>query len=500
MTVYLIGAGIGKIDYLTIQAKSIISQAEVLIYDDLVDLELLSLVSENCLKIKVGKRGGKKSTSQDEINQLLIYYANRANKVVRLKGGDPGVFGRLNPEIEVLSSIDCDFKLMPGISSALAAPLLAGISLTDKIDSQGFMVVTGNNPLTLDWQILSKIDTLVILMGASHLPIIVQKLLQNSQDSQRAISIVKNCGRDNQQIWVSTLGGILQEICNISLSPAVIIIGKVVEKRKMSNYHKSFPLAGKTVLVTRSASQSNTFRHLLEEKGATVIEMPTLIIKPPSSWDGLDQNIKNLSQFDWLILTSANAVEYFFQRLNYLGKDSRDLNLVKIAVVGQKTAEFLEKYGIKANYIPPNFIADSLIENFPESLNQKNILFPRVETGGREILIQELTKKGAKVIEVAAYESGCPLEIDPIAKEALQDQIIDIITFASSKTVKNFYQLIDQEILQTTDFNLQSLLKNVAIASIGPETSKSCHQLLGKVNIEATEYTLEGLITAIISH
>jgi uroporphyrinogen III methyltransferase/synthase len=498
MTVYLIGAGIGQIDYLTLKAKEILSQAEVLIYDALVEPKLLNLVPDNCLKIDVGKRGGKASTSQSSIDQLLVSYAQQAKTVVRLKSGDPGIFGRLNSEIEALTTAKCDFELIPGISSALAAPLLAGISLTDKIDSNCFAVLTGNDPDRLDWQTLAKIDTLVILMGGRTLPIIVQKLGENGKNPTLPVAIIRNCGRINQQIWWGTLANIVEKTLNISLSPAIIIIGKVVEKRKMPSHTDSFPLAGQTILITRAASQSDKFRNLLEDKGATVIEMPALVIQPPSSWHDLDRALTNFSQFNWLILTSANGVEYFFQRLNDLGKDARHLGEVKIAVVGQKTAQFLSKYGLKPDFIPPNFVADSLGETFPESLNNQKILFPRVETGGREILVQELTKKGAEVVEVSAYQSACPTKIDPLASQALQEGIIDIITFASSKTVKNFHQLITNEIVNTFPITLESLLEKVSIASIGPETSKTCNQLLGKVDIEAKEYTLEGLVEAII--
>lgn len=265
----------------------------------------------------------------------------------------------------------------------------------------------------------------------------------------------------------------------------------------MTTYANRFPLAGKTILVTRAASQSNNFRQLLEDKGATVIEMPALVIQNPSSWDSLDKAIANLAEFNWLILTSANAVEYFLKRLNDLGKNIESLKGIKIAVVGKKTAEFLAKYNLKADFIPPNFVADSLIENFPEFLADKKILFPRVETGGREVLVEELSKQGAKIIEVAAYQSGCPTEIDSTAWQALQKGIIDIITFASSKTVKNFHQLVISASENNPEI-INFLLQNILIASIGPETSKSCYQLLGKVDIEAEEYTLEGLINSII--
>lgn len=230
MTVYLVGAGIGNIDYLTIKAHKIISTAEILIYDALIDTELLTLVPTNCLKINVGKRAGKKSTPQNSINEILIDYGQKYQTVVRLKGGDPGVFGRLNPEMEALTAANCDFELIPGISSALAAPLLAGISLTDKIDSKCFTVVTGNDPNTLNWEALAKIDTLIILMGSRNLAQIVEKLQENGRSPSFPIMIVRNCGHHNQQIWVGNLANIVEKTLNLSLSPCVIMVGKIVRK------------------------------------------------------------------------------------------------------------------------------------------------------------------------------------------------------------------------------------------------------------------------------
>ncbi|MDZ4871902.1 MAG: hypothetical protein CLLPBCKN_001290 [Chroococcidiopsis cubana SAG 39.79] len=225
--------------------------------------------------------------------------------------------------------------------------------------------------------------------------------------------------------------------------------------------------------------------------GATAIEMPALEIGAPSSWMGLDNAIAQLSDFDWLVLTSTNGVDYFFERLLAKGKDTRALAGVKIAVVGQKTAQSLQQRYLQPDFIPPDFVADSLVENFPESLAGKKVLFPRVETGGREVLVKQFTAKGADVLEVAAYESRCPQSIAPEALEALQSHKVDIITFASSKTVRNFCQLI----APYNNINLDG----ICIASIGPQTSKDCISLLGRVDIEAEEYTLDGLLQAIIS-
>ncbi len=255
------------------------------------------------------------------------------------------------------------------------------------------------------------------------------------------------------------------------------------------------PLAGKTILVTRSVGQSSYFAELLIEFGANVVEMPALEIGPPSSWDGLDNAIANLSSFNWLVLTSTNGVEYFFERLFAQGKDARALTDVKIAVVGEKTAQCLNKHCIQADFIPPNFVADSLVEDFPEKLVNQKILFPRVESGGREILVKELTQKGAEVIEVPAYQSCCPSNIPPSAELALQSGNIDIITFASSKTVQFFCQLATRVFPENA---IGSCLEGICIASIGPQTSKSCQELIGRVDVEAEEYTLPGLTQALI--
>jgi uroporphyrinogen-III synthase len=257
----------------------------------------------------------------------------------------------------------------------------------------------------------------------------------------------------------------------------------------------TLPLAGKTILVTRSAGQSSQFAQMLIEEGASVIEMPALEIGQPSSWEGLDSAIADISSFDWLILTSTNGVEYFLERLFAQGRDARSLKGLKIAVVGEKTAQCLVQRGLRADYVPPNFVADSLIENFPEELTNKKILFPRVESGGREILVKELSTKGAEITEVAAYQSCCPNNIPPSAELALQSGTVDVITFASSKTVQFFCQLAAKIF---GDNSINNYLEAVCIASIGPQTSKSCHELIGHVDVEAVEYTLPGLKQALI--
>jgi uroporphyrinogen-III synthase len=253
-------------------------------------------------------------------------------------------------------------------------------------------------------------------------------------------------------------------------------------------------LANKTILVTRSLSQSSDFTALLEAQGATVIEMPALEILPPSSWEDLDKAIEQLPSYDWLILTSGNAVNYFTLRLLALERDYRDLHHLKVAVVGEKTAQFLKWRGLRPDYVPSNFVADALVEHFPDNPQGQRLLFPRVESGGRELLVKAFTDRGAIVTEVAAYQSGCPQAADSSILTSLENDKVNIITFASSKTVKHFCKLIKESFGE----HWRTILDPVLIASIGPQTSLTCHELLGRVDIEAEEYTLPGLTQAIV--
>jgi uroporphyrin-III C-methyltransferase/uroporphyrinogen III methyltransferase/synthase len=228
MTVYFVGAGIGGVDYLTLKAARIISGGEVILYDALVDTQILDLTSVQCIKICVGKRGGKMSTSQESINELLVTYAQQYKKVIRLKSGDCGIFGRINPELDALQAINADIEFIPGVSSALVAPLLANIMLTEKNDSQCVTIVTGHDPDSLNWSMLSQVDTLVILMAGKNLSIIIEKLQLYGRSPDFPVAIIKNGGSSQQQVWKGRLDNIVEKTLNISLSPCIIVIGKVV--------------------------------------------------------------------------------------------------------------------------------------------------------------------------------------------------------------------------------------------------------------------------------
>jgi uroporphyrinogen III methyltransferase / synthase len=526
--VFIVGAGIASVEYLTIAAYQLLCHADVILYDALADTSLLQLAPQTCLLFAVGKRGGRDSIDQAEINRLLIENCWQGKCVIRLKSGDPWVFGRSVAEMQALHEAGCEFEVVPGISSAIAAPLFAGIPLTDTESSPCFTVITGHDLEILPWSALHQIPTLVILMGTRNLPQILDKLLIGKMP-QTPIALIQWCGRSQQQVWTGTLADMLAKLPDRALSPAIIIVGDVVQYHSwmfdrdrfgqnqfrwskmlengklkiheipmdLLNTQTSLPLVGKRVLITRAAGQSSQFTDMLTAQGAVAIEMPTLAILPPTSWEALDRAIADLDNYDWLILTSANAVESFFERLFRAQKDSRSLHKLKLAVVGQKTADILGKYGITPDLIPDNFIADALIETFLArfpTIAGMRILFPRVQSGGREVLIEQFREHGAEVDAIAAYESGCPTEIDAIALQAIQTQQIDVVTFASSKTVKHFCQLLSS-VAAIEEW--KSWLLPIKIASIGPQTSIACRELLGRIDCEAEEYTLEGLTKAI---
>lgn len=500
--IYFVGAGPGSLDYLTLRGYELLQRADVVFYDALVAPELLACCRSTCECVEVGKRSQRASIPQTEINQSLVDRCQRGQRVVRLKGGDVGLFGRLREELTALTAAGCTFEIVPGVSSALAAPLLAGLCLTEKHSSRVVAIGTAHDMEALNWAALCQLDTLVLLMATQNLGPIIEQLFRFGRADTEAIALIRWAGHPQQQAWFGTLATIRAQVSGKNLAPAVIVIGpgavplfpgrlENVPQRSPDLAFMSTPLHDQTILVTRAASQVSSFSQQLQRLGATVLEMPTLEIGPPQDWHGLDQALQNLTAFDWLILTSHNGVDFFFQRLETLGLDSRALGKLKIAVVGEKTAQTLKNYGLRPDFVPPAFIADALIAHFPVSVAGLSVLFPRVETGGRPILVEAFRAAGATVTEVAAYESRCPTQVDPAVQKALEEHQINTITFTSSKTVQHFCQL-----LGGSD-RCQELLNQAKIASIGPQTSQTCQTLLGRVDIEAQEHSLDGLLAAL---
>ncbi|MEM6351533.1 MAG: uroporphyrinogen-III C-methyltransferase [Cyanobacteria bacterium P01_D01_bin.14] len=493
--VFIIGAGPGEVAYLTVRAQQCLRQADALMYDALVDPAFLQVLPAGCEQLPVGKRGGQPSTPQSTINQLLVQLCQQGKTVVRLKSGDPFIFGRTTAEIQALQTAGCAFEVIPGVSAALAAPLLEGIPLTDPVLSRGFGVFTAHDLDALDWPHLSRLETLVFLMGGRGLADICQRLQRYGQRGETPVAVIQWAGQSRQRVWQGTVLSIAQKTKGVKLSPCVIVVGEVVRLRDYLRPSVApLPLSGQTLLVTRATGQSSEFTQLLVAQGASVIEMPALEIVPAKDLQPLDAAIGQIASYDWLILTSANAVTFFLDRLRHLGFDLRALAGVNIAVVGRKTAKILNERGLTPDFIPPDYIADALVEHFPVSRRGLKVLFPRVAQGGRPLLVKAFREQGAQVDEVAAYDSVCPGAIAPAAFAALQSDQITTVTFASSKTVRHFVQLM----AQTFGVGWLERLAGVAIASIGPQTSATCHELLGRVDIEATDYTLEGLTGAIV--
>lgn len=503
--VSIVGAGPGKLAYLTVGGLERLRQAEVLVADALLSPDLLQQVPPGCDIRDVGKRGGQPSMTQADIDTLLVSLARAGKRVVRLKSGDPFVFGRTASEIQALRQAGCAVEVIPGLSSALAAPLLAGIPLTDPVLSAGFAVFTAHDPDALPWDALAALPALALLMGGRQLGTLCRRLVAAGKRPETPVAIIRWGGHPQQQIWEGTLLSIEQQVRGDTLSPCIIVVGEVVQLRPhlgpsstdaistLANppmsASNSAPLQHTTVLVTRAAGQASQFSTLLQAAGATVIDLPALEIRPPTSWAGLDGALAELAQFHWLILTSANAVNYFMERLLHQGQDSRALASLKLAVVGKKTAAALAQWGLQPDFIPPDFVADSLVEHFPVPVAGLKLLFPRVESGGRDVLVKSLTAAGADVVEVPAYESGCPAVPNAAALAALQRGQVNVITFASSKTVRHTCHLLRQGLGD----DWAAIIAGVAIAAIGPKTAATCHELLGRVDIEPAAYTLEAL-------
>ena len=483
-------------DTLSYRAGQVIQRADVALVDDLADSAVLALLPEGCDIVHVGKRGGKPSVPQQQIDRLAIESCQQGLRVVRLKSGDPGVFGRLVQEVRALNQAGCNYEIVPGLSSAIAGPLLANIPLTDAALSQSFAVSTAHDLDRLCWPALVQLDTLVFLMGTRHLGQICQRLIDAGQSPSTPIALIRHAGRPHQQVWIGQLNTFAATMTaqSGSLSPAVIVVGQVVALNEEITPNQTGmldrPLEGKTVLVTRANAQSGILSDRLRELGATVVEMPTLEIVPPSDQQPLDRAIADLARFDWLVLASGNAVDAFFARLQVSGRDSRALHAVKVAVVGRKTAGSLAQWGITPDFIPDEFVADALVESLPISEGDR-LLFPRVESGGRPTLVKGLSNRGVDVVEVAAYQSRCPLEIPPRPLALLKSQQVDVLTFASSKTVLHFHQL-----LQGAGVPI-SQLETAKVVAIGPKTAETCVERLGRVDACAREYTLEGLVEAV---
>ncbi len=502
------GAGPSDLGLLTLKAAECLKKADVVCYDSLIDLSILTLTSPECEKVHVGKRARKHTMPQEEINALLVKKAKEGKTVVRLKGGDPFLFGRGAEEALAASENHIPFEIVPGVTSALAAPAYAGIPVTHRDCAASAAFATGHRRSDkevsqINWKALSyAADTLVVLMGVSNLRRIVNKLTRGGgkhMQHKTPAAVISNAGTPRQRTITAPLGKIADAATRASIKPpAVLVVGEVVKYREKLNWFESRPLFGRKILVTRPRHQAGILADRLGELGAQVIILPTIEIKPLSNYSRTDGAIKKLlkagrkAQYDWLIFTSANGVSYFFERLHLLGGDSRSLGGIKIATIGPGTAKALEEYGIRADLVPENFIAESLLKALEEKVSSKRILIPRARHA-RSTLPRGLKELGAKVDVISIYRT-VPVECKRELMQILSDGV-DIVTFTSSSTVRNFAKSAG-----IFDRKPALKLRKIKVASIGPVTSKTVRKLGLNVEIEATEYTIAGLIQAILEY
>lgn len=498
--VYLIGAGPGDYRLLTLKACDCLKQADTVVYDRLADARILQYAPQDAEYIYVGKASSQHTMTQDKICQLLVDLAKEGKTVVRLKGGDPFVFGRGGEEALLLQENDLPFEIVPGVTSAISVPAYAGIPVTHRGIAASFAVVTGHEDPTKDnsdinWQQLATAtDTVVFLMGVANLPKITAKLMENGRSGDTPVAIIRWGTKAQQQVWASTVAEVAEMAKREQIKPpCIFLVGNVVKLREKLAWFDNpqlKPLFGKRILVTRSRAQASRLTAGLEDLGADCLEAPAIRIQPPAdNYAALDKAIGSLADFDWIIYTSANGVEHFFSRLSEAGLDSRSLCDKKICAIGSATAQALEKHGIKADIVPKEYRAEGILSAMYGKLKEGDkVLLPRAAEA-RSILPEELKRQGADVVVATAYETVAG-EADGMAlSEELANGSIDAVTFTSSSTVKNLLKLLGD--------NAPELLKNVKIAAIGPITAETCKQNGLQVTVQAQEYTIDGLIQAV---
>jgi uroporphyrinogen III methyltransferase / synthase len=500
--VYLVGAGPGDPGLLTLKGKTLIEKADVIVYDYLANKTFLDYARDDAELIYVGKSGGSHTMKQEDINNLLCERAGKGFNVVRLKGGDPFIFGRGGEEAEMIVKAGIPFEVVPGVTSAIAAPAYAGIPLTHRDYTATVAFITGNEDPTkeqsnIDWEKISTgIGTLVFLMGIGNIEAIAQTLIKHGRSPETPAAVIHRGTAPVQK----SVEGKLQDIAAIAKqagikAPGIIVVGDVVKLRKDLNWFENRPLFGRKIIVTRAREQASQFLAGLTELGAECIEFPTIKIVPPLSWDGIDNAIQRLEDYNWLLFTSVNGVEYFFKRLFDSGKDIRSLRDIKVAAIGPKTAEAVLARGINPDLVPDEYRAEAVIEAFKSyKLKGVNILLPRA-VEAREILPDELKQMGAHVDVVEAYRTIMPEEGAEKLAAMLEKGEIDMATFTSSSTIVNFFAMFKDK-----RENLMQQMKSVAIACIGPITAKTAEDNGLKVTLSPEEYTIEALTAAIVEY
>ncbi|HEV7241450.1 MAG TPA: uroporphyrinogen-III C-methyltransferase [Thermoanaerobaculia bacterium] len=480
--VYLVGAGPGDPRLLTLRAAELIESADLVALDALVSKDIAARIPKSAEVVYVGKRAGAHALPQDQINQLLIDEAKKGKTVVRLKGGDPFVFGRGGEEAEELIAAGVPVEIVPGISSAVAGPAYAGIPVTHRTYSTSVTLVTAHEADSgttgIQWPALAQLDgTIVFMMGFANLPTICHKLMEHGMSGDRGCAVISKATRFDQRTVAGTLRNIEARAAEANLeTPALIVVGDVVKLHETLSWFETKPLFGKRIVVTRAREQASELRRLLEESGAQVLQFPTIEIVPPLSWDSLDRVVD--SAYDWLVFTSTNGVASFFERLFARCKDVRALASTKIAAVGQSTADDLRARGINPDVVPERFISTELLPLLAEDQRGIRTAVIRAE-GGRDELITELRRRGGEVDLAVAYRT-IAADFDLGELDA-----IDVVTFTSASTVDNFFAKVTPS-------------ARTILASIGPATSDAIRRHGRTPDIEAKNATIQALHDALV--
>ncbi len=492
--VYLVGAGPGDPGLLTVKGKLVLERADCVVHDFLVNPALLRLTRPDAERISVGRRGSAERMRQSAINQLLVERARAGKIVCRLKGGDPFVFGRGGEEAMALADAGIEFEIVPGVSAGHAVPAYAGIPITHRDITSTVTFIAGHEDpekesSRIDWaQLANCPGTLVLFMAVRNLPRLTQALVDHGRAPATPAAVIQWGSLPSQKVIEGTLANIAAKACSIS-TPAITVIGDVVGLRKNLKWFESLPLFGKRIAITRTREQASVLRQELEALGAEVIEIPTIAIRAPDSWEPLDSAIRRLAEFQYLLVTSANGVSNFLARLMACGRDSRALKGLTIGAIGPATAAEFVRAGVKVDLLPKEYVAEGLLAALGgHDLRGKAILIPRARVA-RDLVPRALKERGARVEVVEAYQTILPdLSRQQVAR--MLEPAPDAITFTSSSTATNFAKLVGEDRVVET-------LRGVLTASIGPITTATLRKLGLSVTVEAQEATMAGLARAI---
>jgi uroporphyrinogen III methyltransferase / synthase len=495
-TVVLVGAGPGDPGLITVKGLKCLRRAEVVVYDFLANPLFLEEAPPEAEKIFVGKTRGCHTTPQEEINAMLARKAREGKRVVRLKGGDPFVFGRGGEEAQYLAQRGIPFEVVPGVTAAFAAGAYAGIPVTHRDYTTSIGLVTGHldpnkKMASLDWEKLAKaVGTLAFYMGMGNLPLITRELIAHGRSPQTPVAVISWATTPRQRTLVSTLGRVVEEVeKNGMRPPAVILVGDVVNLRKELRWFEDRPLAGKRILVTRSSRQAGELVSLLEEQGAEAHTCPVFDILPPENETDIETAVADLPDFDYLVLTSVNAVEAVWRKMRAAGFDARRLQGVTLVAVGPKTAESLQKYGLFADLCAREYRAEGVVELLESrDLAGKRILYPCSDKA-RDLIQRELSAAGAEVIAPVAYRTVRAEKSREKIADILNNGKLDAVTFTSSSSVEFFLDLGGKELLDR--------LEGVALVSMGPLTTAEVRRAGLEVAFEAPVSTIEGLVEAL---